>query len=392
MSTKQLRSIELFSGAGGLALGMAKSGFKHEMLVEFNKDAVKTLLYNHDRGQEQIKRWDIRQSDVKKICFKKYRGKLAVVAGGPPCQPFSVGGKHKAYEDDRDMFPQAVRAVRESKPDSFIFENVKGLLRKSFSSYFEYVILQLTYPNLIKEDDESWENHLSRLEEIHTKGRYRGLKYNVIFRLLNAADYGVPQKRERVFMVGFRSDLNVEWSFPRATHSQDALLWDQWVTGDYWNRLNVAKTDRPFTLEYREKISKKLQKKYGLFEPSEKPWVTVRNAIGDLPSPKQANSFNSHEFRDGARSYPGHTGSFIDEPSKALKAGDHGVPGGENMIRFNDDSIRYFTVREAARIQTFPDDYHITGAWSECMRQIGNAVPVTLAEVVANSVRKKINL
>ena len=149
---------------------------------------------------------------------------------------------------------------------------------------------RLTYPNLIKEDDESWENHLSRLEEIHTKGRYRGLKYNVIFRLLNAADYGVPQKRERVFMVGFRSDLNVEWSFPRATHSQDALLWDQWVTGDYWNRLNVAKTDRPFTLEYREKISKKLQKKYGLFEPSEKPWVTVRNAIGCLlytsPSPR----------------------------------------------------------------------------------------------------------
>ena len=78
--------------------------------------------------------------------------------------------------------------------------------------------------------------------------------------------------------------------------------------------------------------------------------------------------------------------SQIDEPSKTLKAGDHGVPGGENMIRFNDDSIRYFTVREAARIQTFPDDYHISGAWSECMRQIGNAVPVTLAEVVSKSV------
>src|SRR5690606_23982614 len=135
-------------------------------------------------------------------------------------------------------------------------------------------------------------------------------------------------------------------------------------------------------------ISSRLQKNYGFFKPEGKPWVTVREAIQDLPSPKSKNEFNNHEYRDGAKSYPGHTGSPIDEPSKTLKAGDHGVPGGENMIRYNDDSIRYYTVREAARIQTFPDDYHISGAWSECMRQIGNAVPVTLAEVVASSIYK----
>jgi DNA (cytosine-5)-methyltransferase 1 len=386
MSVNQLKSVELFSGAGGLALGIAKSGFQHELLVEYNKDAVDTLIKNHDRGQAQIKEWDIRHENVKKISFKKYKGNISIVAGGPPCQPFSLGGKHKAFNDDRDMFPQAVRAVRETRPDSFIFENVKGLLRENFSTYFEYIILQLTYPNITKEDGEDWESHLCRLEESQTKGSYRGLKYNVVYRLLNAADYGVPQKRERVFIVGFRSDLNIEWSFPKVTHSQDSLLWQQWVTGEYWKRHKAHRDDRPRLKLSPQKISEKLQKKYGLFQPEEKPWVTVRDAISDLPCSKKENDFNNHHFKDGAKSYPGHTGSPIDEPSKTLKAGGHGVPGGENMIRFNDDSIRYFTVRESARIQTFPDDYHISGAWGECMRQIGNAVPVTLAEVVARSV------
>lgn len=379
----QVNSIELFSGAGGLALGMANSGFHHELLVEYNKDAVITLKTNHDEGQRQMKSWNIQHANVKDISFKKYKNSVSVIAGGPPCQPFSLGGKHKAFNDTRDMFPQAVRAVREVKPCSFIFENVKGLLRKNFSTYFEYIILQLTYPNIIRLANEHWENHLSRLEEIHTKGNYRGCKYNVLFRLLNASDYGVPQKRERVFIVGFRSDLSIEWSFPRATHSQDALLWQQWVTGKYWDRLDVPISDRP---KEPATIVDRLEEKYGFFEPQENPWVTLREAIHDLPDPKKPNNFNNHEFKNGAKSYPGHTGSPIDEPSKTLKAGDHGVPGGENMIRFNDGTIRYLTVREAARVQTFPDDYHITGAWSECMRQLGNAVPVTLAEVVAKSV------
>jgi DNA (cytosine-5)-methyltransferase 1 len=381
-----MRSVELFSGAGGLALGMSNSGFRHEMLVEYNKDAVETLKMNHDNGQAQIKDWDIKHEDVRNISFKKFKGSLAVVAGGPPCQPFSLGGKHQAFKDSRDMFPQAARAIKEAKPDSFIFENVKGLLRKTFSSYFEYIILQLTYPDVTIKSDEDWEGHLSRLEKIKTKGSYVGLKYNVVFRLLNAADYGVPQKRERVFIVGFRNDLGVEWGFPTKTHSHDALLWDQWVTGEYWKKLAVSKNDRPKLKTPKEKIVTRLQKKYGHDKPKEKAWLTVREAIQDLPLPKNKNLFNNHIFKEGARSYPGHTGSPIDEPSKTLKAGDHGVPGGENMIRFNDDSIRYYTVREAARIQTFPDDYHISGAWSECMRQLGNAVPVTLAQVVANSI------
>jgi len=386
MLINNLNSIELFSGAGGLALGMAKSGFQHKMLVEFNHDAVNTLFKNHNEGQTQIKEWNIKHDDVRNISFEKYKGNISVVAGGPPCQPFSLGGKHKAFNDHRDMFPQAVRAVRESQPSSFIFENVKGLLRKNFSTYFNYIILQLTYPNIIKKNDENWEAHLFRLEKLHNEDNYQGLKYNVFFKLLNAADYGVPQKRERVFIIGFRSDTNIKWSFPQKTHSHDALLWEQWVTGEYWKRLNISSFEHPAYDTKVKNISTRLQKKYGLFPPQEKPWVTIREATKDLPCPKEQNNFDNHYFKDGAKSYPGHTGSPIDEPSKTLKAGNHGVPGGENMIRFNDGSIRYLTIREAARIQTFPDDYHISGTWSECMRQIGNAVPVTLSEVVAKSV------
>jgi len=118
-------------------------------------------------------------------------------------------------------------------------------------------------------------------------------------------------------------------------------------------------------------------------EPKRLPWITVRDALKGLPDPREnSTDFLNHVFRDGARMYPGHTGSILDYPSKTLKAGDHGVPGGENMIRFYDNKVRYLTVRESARIQAFPDDYCFSGSWTESMRQIGNAVPVKLAEVV----------
>ncbi len=385
MSISYRDSIELFSGAGGLALGLAKGGFRHRLLVDYNVDAIGTLQKNHDEGQTHIKEWTIRHANVKELSFEQYKHSISIVAGGPPCQPFSLGGKHKAHDDDRDMFPEAVRSVREVQPEAFIFENVKGLLRKKFTSYFEYIILQLTYPTIFKKDGEDWESHLRRLEQQHTAGERTNLQYNVVYRLLNAADYGVPQKRERLFIVGFRRDLNVRWSFPEATHSLDALLWDKWISGDYWERNHVG--DSEIIVDNAVHLTqKKLLKKYGMIPPSLKPWKTIRETIQDLPSPHDKNTFDNHVYKSGAKIYPGHTGSYIDEPSKVLKAGVHGVPGGENMIRFPDNTVRYFTVREAARIQTFPDDYRITGSWSECMRQIGNAVPVSLAEAVAKSV------
>ncbi|RYZ81032.1 MAG: DNA (cytosine-5-)-methyltransferase, partial [Proteobacteria bacterium] len=120
------------------------------------------------------------------------------------------------------------------------------------------------------------------------------------------------------------------------------------------------------------------------------PWVTLAEGIEDLPHPSRpaAKKIRNHDLQDGAKAYPGHTGSPLDRPAKALKAGAHGVPGGENMIAYPDGSVRYLTVRESARVQTFPDDYAFLGSWTEAMRQLGNAVPVKLARVVGESVAK----
>lgn len=374
-----LKSIELFAGAGGLGIGLHRAGFDTQAAVEYNKDACKTLRNTNLLGKNCI----IHEMDVKLHDYNAYKG-IDLVSGGPPCQPFSLGGNHSAQNDDRDMFPEAVRAVRELQPKAFIFENVKGLLRKSFATYFEYILLQLQHPDLAKKQQESWRNHLSRLEKHHTKTRL--CSYNVVFRLLNSADYGVPQKRERVVIVGIRSDLDIEWSFPEATHSEEKLQWDQLVTGEYWKKHKIR---QPAFSDTQIRKRKSLLQKYGMFSPEALPWHTVRDALSDLPKPYKSEGkckYSNHAFKDGARIYPGHTGSYIDLPSKTLKAGVHGVPGGENMIRFEDESVRYFTVRESARIQTFPDTYFITGAWSEAMRQLGNAVPVRLAECIGKSV------
>lgn len=128
-----------------------------------------------------------------------------------------------------------------------------------------------------------------------------------------------------------------------------------------------------------------------MFEPELLPWRTVRDALFDTPDPQSNHGITDHIYRGGARIYPGHNGSCFDWPSKTIKAGGHGVPGGENMIRFSDGSVRYFTTFEAKRIQTFPDNFVIKGAWGEAMRQIGNAVPVLLAERIGFALAQKIS-
>ena len=144
------------------------------------------------------------------------------------------------------------------------------------------------------------------------------------------------------------------------------------------------------------RIANRIEKlRDGLFSEADKqPWKTVRDAIGDLPDPekKPINGIPNHVFNPGARSYAGHTGSELDWTAKTVKAGGHGVPGGENMIRYPDGTVRYFTVYEAKLIQTFPTDFAILGAWGEALRQIGNAVPVKLAETIGYSLYQKISL
>lgn len=378
-------SLELFCGTGGLALGLQQAGFSHRALIEWDKDSCENIKANIVNGYSLIQGWNVIQSDVRAIHFNERFSGVRLVSGGPPCQPFSLGGKHQANNDKRDMFPQAVRAVRELQPQAFIFENVKGLLRRSFSSYFNYILLQLRYPEIVIQKNMSWQEHLEQLEQYHTSGNTAGLTYNVVFRLLNAADYGVPQIRHRVVIVGFRSDIDACWSFPAPTHSKDALLYSKWISGEYWKRHGMA---MPNNVPEKERAA--IERVRGK-KPSLLPWVTVRDALRGLPDPTDNSvQFANHEFRGGAKSYPGHSGSVLDEPSKTIKAGAHGVPGGENMLVLDDGTERYYTVRESARIQTFPDDYLFHGSWTESMRQIGNAVPVHLAKIIGDSVYQQL--
>jgi len=177
---------------------VSRAGFEPAAVLEWDRWACDTLAENKD--------WPIHRADVREFSYTKLRD-IELVSGGPPANRFSMGGKHNAFLDRRDMFPEAIRAVRELRPRAFVFENVKGLTRATFANYLEYIRLQLRHPELLANDGEAWFGHLGRLERHETKGVHDGLHYNVILRLLNAANHGVPQKRERVFIVGFRSDL-----------------------------------------------------------------------------------------------------------------------------------------------------------------------------------------
>lgn len=389
-----MKCVELFAGAGGLAMGVHLAGFEPQAVVEWDKWACDTIRENGARGYPLVAGWNVHEGDVRGYDWGSLGQNLDLIAGGPPCQPFSMGGKHRAYDDSRDMFPATVGIVRQLRPRAFILENVKGLTRSTFANYYQYILLQLTFPEIVRRKREDWSEHFRRLQKERASGESVGkdLTYNVVPTLVNAADYGVPQKRERVFIVGFRSDLGIEWAFPRATHGLDALLHDQWVSGAYWERHGIAKRNRP---QMPEKFAPRVRGlSDDLFPPITLAWRTVRDALVGLPDPESAvaKDIPDHRYQAGARVYPGHTGSPLDLPAKTLKAGDHGVPGGENMLIKEDGCARYFTVREAARIQTFPDGYQLHGSWTETMRQLGNAVPVMLGRIVASSVAEKLLL
>lgn len=377
-----MNSLEIFSGAGGLAKGLEIAGFSHAAFVEFNKHACQSLAKNFD--PQKVFYGDVRDYDFASL------SDIDLVAGGPPCQPFSMGGKHQAHADSRDMFPYAINAIAALHPKAFVFENVKGLLRASFSEYFDYVLLRLAFPHFSIAPNESWQAHLTKLRNkaLHEPD---SVQYHVSHKLLNAADYGVPQCRERVVIVGIRADIGCKWQFPLPTHSSEQLVFEKYVSGTYWKRHGVAPIDAAASARIAVQRATQVEGQRDLFAPKLAAWRTVRDALSGLCDPRGRHSIPGHEFRDGARSYPGHTGSDLDLPAKTIKAGGHGVPGGENMIAFQDGTVRYFTTFEAKRIQTFPDEFVIEGAWGEAMRQIGNAVPVLLARRLGETLMSALN-
>lgn len=377
-----VRGVELFAGGGGLLLGSALAEVQHLAAAEWDRWACATMRANSAVDYPLVRDLRVLEGDVRSIDWGAIPGadQVDLVTAGPPCQPFSLGGRARSADDPRDMFPATTGVIERLRPRAFVVENVKGLTRSTFSDYFEFIKLRLQHPEIRARDGETWIEHFTRLQREHTAVR-ADLQYRLVTTLVDAADYGVPQRRHRVFMVGFRSDVDADWNFPEPTHSAHALAAVQ-HSGEYWDRYRVPMSDR------------KLQRT-ALLDDGKRPWRTVRDALAGMPAPgstQARRAWLDHDLQPGARSYPGHTGSALDEPSKTLKAGVHGVPGGENMIRFPNGSVRYYSTREAARIQTFPDRYALHGPWGEAMRQIGNAVPVKLAETVVGSVVEHLEL
>lgn len=384
----QLTSLELFAGAGGMALGAHLAGFQHIGLIEWDRFAVDTLRENSLRMLD-LDPDCVAYKDAREVDFSPLRGKVDLLAGGPPCQPFSTGGNNGGWNDRRNMFPVALDAVGAILPRAVMFENVKGLCRRKFSKYVDYIERRLRCPLHQPFDGESWEDHYLRLKGVEVGDYHEDESYFVTHQLIDTADYGVPQRRERVLFIALRRDLGIQDFYLPPTHSKEALFRDQWVTGSYWDRHHV----QPF--DYLGTNGKKLVATLqgSLYTGEGKlPWVTVRDILSDLPQPVmrgEVELIRNHVQVPGARIYPGHIGSFYDYPSKALKAGTHGTPGGENMLRVPpNNTVRYFTTREAARLQTFPDDWHFHGTWGACIKQLGNAVPVEVIRIFSAKIHE----
>lgn len=358
--------IDLFAGAGGLALGLKAAGFSPVHLYEKDDHACETL--EHNVGSKGTLEAVIHPGRVEDVPWTGTPSNVRLLAAGAPCQPFSLGGKHLAQEDGRNLFPEVLRAVRALRPQAVLIENVRGLLREEFQPFFEYLLRCLEFPSLARREHESWEDHNRRIRQHQCSSNYAP-EYIVTWRHLEAADFGVPQARKRIFIVATRTDFPM-YRFPSPQHSKQALLRAQ-CDGLYWERHKIKKR-KPVTA-----IAKP--------ENSTVPWVTVRDALVSLPAPEtnEEKAWMNHWLIPGARAYAGHGGSSLDWPSKTIKAGVHGVPGGENTVVLDDGSVRYYTLREAARIQTFPDEHLFKGARIHVTRQLGNAVPCRLAEQVA---------
>lgn len=383
-------SIELFSGGGGLAMAMHAAGFRHLLLNEFNRRACATLRanlaveYNPEEASPATLSdpWPLIEGSVDAVDFTPFAGQVDVVAGGVPCQPFSLGGAHQGHLDERNLWPEFLRCVRETRPRVILAENVRGLLRPSFAPYWDYIRRSLTAPFEKRVEGESWQDHDRRLVKVLAVGGVPSERYDIGFKLVNAADYGVPQVRHRVVLVGFRQDLAVDWAFPEPTHSAEALAADL-ADGSYAERHGLRHARPKMTNRAGRGLTNRAGR--GLL-----PWRTLRDAVGDLPAPvegQESPGYIHHVGWPGAREYCGHTANDLDRPAKTVKAGVHGVPGGETVMRLDDGSIRYMTVREVARVMTFPDDWRLSGPRGEQMRQLGNAVPVKLGAAICEALR-----
>ena len=329
--------IELFAGAGGLALGLEKAGFEHVALNELMKDACDTLRRNRPQ-------WNVLEGDVAQISFEAYRGQVDMVSGGFPCQAFSYAGKKLGFEDTRGtLFYQFARVVKEVQPKIFLGENVRGLLEHNEGK------TMATIKDVIHE-----------------------LGYTLVEpRFLKAIFYMVPQKRERLFLVGIRNDLadRLTFTWP-SPYKRILTLRDALKAGELYPTDVPDSPGQKYPQRKQEILSHVPQGGY---------WR-------DLPVEMQK------EYMKGSFNLPGGKTGMArrlswDEPSLTLTC----APAQKQTERCHPEETRPLTTREYARIQTFPDDWEFSGKMDSVYKQVGNAVPVNLAYAMGRALVRMLN-
>jgi len=327
--------LELFAGAGGLAVGMEKAGLKCVALNEIDKWACNTLRKNRPN-------WNVLEGDIKSFSFTAYKNKVDMVSGGFPCQAFSYAGKKLGLADARGtLFYEFARVVKEVKPPICIGENVRGLLSH--------------------ENGKTLQGMISILDEIG---------YNVVpVQVLKAINFNVPQKRERLILVGIRKDIELKYEYPKP-YRKVYNLKDALKKGELFD------CDVPIS-----EGSKYPKSKIDVLDlvPQKGYW---RDLPIDIQKEFMGGSFHLGGGKTGIARRIG-----WDEPCLTLTCS----PAQKQTERCHPEETRPFTVREYARIQTFPDDWTFEGSIAQQYKQIGNAVPVNMGKEVGYSIIKFLN-
>lgn len=299
-----MRVVSLFSGAGGLDLGFTMAGHEIVWANDIYEDAVET--YRRNLGDHIVCK-DIALVDEADI------PDCDIIIGGFPCQGFSVANVKRHVDDERNvLYKQLIRIIEAKKPKFFLAENVKGLTNLAKGAVFQMILSD-----------------------------FRALGYQVDFHILNAADFGVPQTRQRVIIVGVRNDVDFTYDFPNPTHSKTGA----------------------------DGLPK---------------WVSVSKALADIPDPDQPNDLPNHEYSKYKLNFNGYLGHRQLDPEKpAPTVTARGDNKGGVVILPHPNAERRMSCRELAKIQSFPLDYEFYGNRSSVYRQIGNAVPPLLGYAVA---------
>jgi DNA (cytosine-5)-methyltransferase 1 len=334
---KDYRLLELFAGAGGLAIGMEKAGFTSVLLNELDKHACNTLKLNRPN-------WNVVEGDVSKLDFSAYKDEVDILSGGFPCQAFSYAGKKLGFNDARGtLFYEFARAIKATNPKVILAENVRGLLKH--------------------EDGKTLKAITDVIDEIG---------YTLVEpRVLKAIFYQVPQKRERLFLIAVRKDLAAHVDF----------MWPS-----PYNRIMTMQDALKKGALYNSNVPVSMGQKY----PKRKAEILAMVPPGgywrDLPEKIQREYMKASYFLGGGKTGMARRLSW-DEPSLTLTC----APAQKQTERCHPEETRPLTVREYARIQTFPDDWEFSGPLTAQYKQIGNAVPVNLAYAVGRALIRLLN-